>query len=274
MRDASTFGAALLLLACGPTTVVLPPVSEPVEAPRPSLATTAAPPLPSSTAIVPTIASAPPPTVEREVLIYGDTASTDPKIETVPQAEQSRILRRVFPKYLTDAQKCSPNITSIDDSRRRGEMVPRVVSAASGSFTAAGVSQRLYVIFVGECGATHADNFGSGLVVTFQNDAIVARATISGSSAIQHLFDLDGDGRLELLITSGFMNYGAMTMSASLEQVGATSLTTLKDFGEVMASNCAGAFETKEEQVSTIRALTSPGHAPIFRVTTKKGSCQ
>lgn len=273
MRDASTFGAALLLLACGPTTVVLPPVSEPVEAPRPSRATTAAPPRPSGTAIVPPVASARP-TVEREIVIYDDTTSTDPKIETVPQAEQSRILRKLFPKYLTDAKQCSPNITSIDDSRRRGEMVPRVVSAASGSFTAAGVSQRLYLVFVGECGASHADNFGSGLVVTFQNDAIVARAVISGSSSIERLFDLDGDGRLELLITSGFMNQGAMTMSASLDQVGATSLTTLKDFGEVLTSNCAGAFEPKQQEVSIIRALTSPGHAPTFRVTKKKGPCQ
>lgn len=60
----TTLGSALLLLACGETTVVMPPVSEPVEAPRPSRATTAAPPRPSGTAIAsatPAVAASPPP---------------------------------------------------------------------------------------------------------------------------------------------------------------------------------------------------------------------
>src|ERR1044072_5174671 len=105
-----------------------------------------------------------------------DNRPNGPKITP---AIQRSVLTKVFRKYLTDDSKCNPNFAGAgtDDflkaARNGGQIVPTIVDSATGSFTATGQTQTLYVIAVNECGASHADNYGSKRVAIMAGPQLV-----------------------------------------------------------------------------------------------------
>jgi hypothetical protein len=112
------------------------------------------------------------------------------------------------------------------------------------------------------------------VLVVLQGDAVVARAEIEGGASLHGVFDIDGDGKLELLLTSGFTNQGNTVGRARLIRVAGSTIETIKDFGEVMSENCAGSFDPKKQDSSLIRAITKPGSPPEFRIEKKTVPCR
>jgi hypothetical protein len=183
-------------------------------------------------------------------------------------------LTLLFPKFLSDEKKCAGNPRTLKDARDRGQFVPRVTEVATGAFTEPRSTQKLYNVFVGECGATHADNYGTALLVVVQADAVVARVEAGGGDSIAKLFDIDGDGKNEFLVTSSFTGQGSVTVTAVLSRFEGSRLSDVASFGEVLSGNCAGPLEPKEEEVTTVTAVVLPGKSPTFRSAKKKRPCE
>lgn len=95
-----------------------------------------------------------------------------------------------------------------------------------------------------------------------------------GGSSLHGVFDIDADGKNEILTTSGFTNQGATTESATLHRFDNGKLVEVKSFGEVYADNCAGPFDPKEEQYTVVRAIVQPEAAPEFATEKKNRPCQ
>jgi hypothetical protein len=158
-------------------------------------------------------------------------------------------------------------------ARAAGDFVPWVFEVADGSFTERGEHQRLYLLTVGECGASYADNFGSEMLAVFQGDAVVARSVIYGGSSILGVFDLDGDGQNEFVLTDGFTNQGNTVEAARLARFDHGKLVDVKHFGQVMDDSCASGFPGSKLTYSVIHALVRAGKPPEFKVEPKNEPC-
>lgn len=208
-----------------------------------------------------------------ESVLFDNATTTDAHVTTtVDKTESARVLKLLFPKFLADDKRCG-NPKTLKDARDRGQFVPRVSEVATGSFTEARATQKLYNIFVGECGATHADNYGTSLLVVVQGGAVISRAEGAGGDSISKVVDVDGDGKNELVLTSGVSAQGTMVSTARLSRFDGQRLVAVSDFGEVYSGNCAGAFEPKEEEVTSVVASFVVGKPVAFRITKKKGPC-
>lgn len=253
-------------LACGTPVPDTPPAVAPKGSSRPSASTA---PSGESPKLAPVEGKA------TEVVLYPEPTGADPRISTtIDPAEATRVLKLVFSKFLSDSKGCVGETKTLKDARDRGLFVPRVTTVVTGSFTEPRSKQRLYTIFVGECGATHADNYGSELLVVVQGDAVIARAEVAGSEAVSRVVDLDGDGKDELLVTGGSTGQGVMVSTATLSRFEGQRLATVSAFGEVHSDNCGSVVQPKEQEVTTVTALAGVGRAPTFRLTKRKGPCK
>lgn len=152
--------------------------------------------------------------VESGVLVYQHDAPVT--LETVSAREADRLLVKVFESgYRSSVDDCEKDLP---DPR----IVPGVNGKISGSFTGIGKRETLYIISVWGCDASHAEGYGtSRFVVTEPISAtgatvkVLANAEVQGAGAsINRLVDVDRDGQLELVMTSGYMGQG-ITMEAA-----------------------------------------------------------
>src|SRR4026209_1101139 len=101
--------------------------------------------------VSPVVAQKPPLQTARQILIdfRKDRNTPPPKISA---ATQRMVLSKMFRRYLTDQSRCNSNFDAGNNSdylaaaRRAGEIVPSIYTVATGSFTAAGQQQTLYLV--------------------------------------------------------------------------------------------------------------------------------
>ena len=180
-------------------------------------------------------------------------ASTPPKIA---RATERMVLSKVFRKFLTDANRCSrvesDDADQLAAARKAGQIVPSIEDSATGSFTATGQAQTLYVIFVGECNASHADNFGTRRVAIFSGAQLVADVDADFKGNIVRKTDLNSDGIDELLMTSSYMGQGTLTEMADLVSFQNGRRQVIQDFGSVVEDSCASGFPGSDSDASVI----------------------
>ncbi len=179
-----------------------------------------------------------------------DKTTPAPKISA---ATQKMVLSKVFRKYLTDGRKCNPNFSGdLAAARTAGQIAPMVIDSTTGSFTASGQTQTAYVISVSECGASHADNFGSDRVAIFSGQQLVADVDVEFRSSIIRKSDLNGDGVDELLMTSGYMGQGVLSEGAALLGFQNGTLKVIEDFGTIHEDSCASGFPGSTNKASVL----------------------
>lgn len=204
--------------------------------------------------------------------------SSTPKI---PLATQRRVLSKVFRKYLTDEGKCNAQFDASSDTdplkaaRDAGQIVPSIADVATGSFTATGRLETLYVVSVSECNASHADSFGTKRVAIFAGPQLIADVDVDFKSSIVRKTDLNGDGLVELLMTSGFMNQGILVERAALLDFQNGRLRVIEDLGTVTEDSCASGIQDSSATASVVSiADVVPGKFPRLRIDNYETSCR
>src|ERR1051326_6197666 len=204
-----------------------------------------------------------------------DDAHASPKVSAATQRE---VLSKVFRRYLSDAKRCAANFNAGDDylagARRAGQIVPQIAEMATGSFTAAGQNETVYVIFVNECNASHADNFGSKLVAIFSGPKLVADMDVEFRGRLALKTDLNGDGIDELLMTGGDMNQGELVETAALLSFQNGRMRVIQDFGTVVDDTCATSMPGSTTKAAVLPYTNAaPGQMPKIKADNYLAGC-
>jgi hypothetical protein len=195
-----------------------------------------------------------------------------------PATERS-VLSAVFSSYLKSANDCKEVETPVNDdylaaARKAGQIVPGVVSMATGSFTAAGQKETAYIISVDECNASHADNYGTKRLVVFSGQKLVADVDTDFKREILRTFDLNGDGVNELLLSGGDMNQGITVGVAALVELHDGKLRVIKDFEKTEENSCESGFSDSNAMASVISYNpAAKGKMPDFHVDNYRAKC-
>jgi len=215
----------------------------------------------------------------RQVLIDFRQERTD-KPAKVSAATERTVLSKLFRRYLTDENKCNTGFGLNENdplaaARKAGQIVPSIADMVTGSFTAPGQTQTAYVIFVRECNASHADNFGSKRVAIFSGQQLVADIDADFQGDFARKTDLNSDGVDELLMTGGDMNQGTLVELAALVEFRDGRRRVIEDFGTVVEDSCASAMPGSSSKAAVISiADIEPGKMPKLRVDNYVSSCR
>lgn len=206
-----------------------------------------------------------------------DDTAGPPKI---PAATQRMVLSKVFRRYMTDQDKCNRDFTASSDdylasARRAGQIVPLIGDVVTGSFTAPGQTQTAYVIYVNECNASHAENFGSKRVAIFSGQQLVADLDVDFRGGIVRKTDLNSDGVDELLMTTGDMAQGVLIKIASLLEFRHGRMHVIEDFGTVVEDSCASGSSGSSAKASVLSISdVEPGKMPKLKIDNYVASCR
>lgn len=198
----------------------------------------------------------------------------------IAPATERMVLSKMFRRYLTDENKCNTGFGLNEDdhlaaARKAGQMVPSIADMVTGSFTAPGQTQTAYVIFVRECNASHADNFGSKRVAIFSGQQLVADIDSEFQGDFARKTDLNSDGVDELLMTGGDMNQGTLVELATLVEFRDGRRRVIEDFGTVVENSCAAAMPGSSSKASVISITDiEPGKMPKLRMDNYVSSCR
>lgn len=206
-----------------------------------------------------------------------ETRSNPPRITA---AMSRKVLSAVFPKYLSDSRYCKEDVDTagaedyLAGMRKAGQIVPAILDTVTGSFTAAGQDQVAYLISVGECNASHADNFGSKRLAIFSGNRLVMNADAEFMSGILKKTDLDMNGIDELLMSVSDMHQGILEEVAALFAVRGRSLAKIEDFAKVYEDSCASLMRGSAIKASVIFLGPAPsGRLPNFQVENYRSRC-
>ena len=199
---------------------------------------------------------------------------------TISKATERSVLSKVFRRYLNDSNRCNPQFDASNGSdplaaaRKAGEIVPSISAVATGSFTAAGQSQTLYVISVSECNASHADNFGTKRAAIFSGQQLIANLDVDFKQDIQRKTDLNSDGIDELLMTSGDIHQGVVEEMATLFSFQNGRVQVVHDFGLIVEDSCASLMPGSASKASVLYISdVVPGAMPKFTMENYQAGC-
>ncbi len=205
------------------------------------------------------------------------TRNNPPRITA---ASSKQVLDAVFRKYLSDPRYCKADVETsgaedyLAAMRKAGQFVPSILDTASGSFTAAGEKQIAYVISVGECDASHADNFGSKRLAVFSGNKLVLDVDLNFKSGILKKTDLDANGVDELLLLGGDMHQGILVETAALVEVRNRKLAVVQEFQKVFEDSCASLIAGSGIEASVIfLGPERSGQLPEFQVENYRSRC-
>ena len=222
------------------------------------------------------------PTLQKDRQVLLDFRNDRNTVATkIPAVTERSVLTKVFRRYLTDESKCnsqfnpSGNSDPLAAARQAGQIVPSIADMATGSFTGPGKTETLYVIFVGECFASHADNFGTRRAAIFSGQQLVANVDLDFKQDIVRKTDLNSDGIDELLMTSGYTNQGTTTEMGALYSFENGRAKLVHDFNVVTEDSCASGFASAESRASVLYLSdVFPGRMPKLSMETYASSCR
>jgi hypothetical protein len=190
------------------------------------------------------------------------------------------LLTKVFRRYLTDDSRCKSDFDAsggdyLSAARKAGQFVPSIVDFAFGSLTAAGKTEFAYLISVGECNASHADNYGSKRIAIFSGQELVANFDVNFNSSILRKTDLNGDGINELLLSTADMAQGTLVETAALYSFEKGKASVIEDFGQVTEDSCASGMPGSETKAVVVEiGVAAPGKMPKFKIDNYVSPCR
>jgi hypothetical protein len=189
---------------------------------------------------------------------------------SLPNAATTRkVLSAIFPAYLSDARQCK----SGGAGHNAGQIVPVIRGSADGSFTAAGLKQTVYLIDVAECGVRPPVSTTHRLVV-FATGTLAANVEAPRANAIAGAYDLDGDGKQELLLGAGGSGPERQIKTARLVEFDKDKLVTVEDFGQTYDNFCAVNAVANSLRASLVYYFPPPaGQKPKFIVELYRAQC-
>ena len=229
--------------------------------------------------VSPAVGQKPPLQTGRQVLLdfRKERQTPPPKISA---ATERNVLSKMFRRYLTDQSRCNQNFDAGNNSdhlaaaRKAGEIVPSIFDIATGSFTAAGQQQTLYLVSVSECNASHADAFGTKRVAIFNGQQLVADLDVNFKDNVEIKTDLDGDGIDELLLSSADTHQGVVEQMATLLSFKNRNVQVVHDFGLVVEDACASLMPGSASKASVLYATAgAPGTMPTFTMENYQTGC-
>lgn len=199
---------------------------------------------------------------------------------TISPEEKQRVLSTVFDSYLTDSNQChnfegsTATPEGLKEARDSGFIVPEINDRISGSFTRPGLQQTAYLIWVRECGAPHAVNWGTKRLAVFTSETLSVNVDVQDHTAILRSYDLNGDGVNELLLTGGYMQTGLLTEWGALISVKDGRLRFDRKLETVRESTCAS-MDTKPSVMAAVIYFTRGvgGTSPEIRVDNYQAKC-
>jgi hypothetical protein len=201
--------------------------------------------------------------------------------QKISAATERMVLSRMFRRYLKDQSQCNQQFDASNNSdylaaaRRAGEIVPSIFDVATGSFTAPGQTQTLYVISVGECNASHADSFGTKRAAIFSGQQLVADLDVDFKQNVVRKTDLNSDGIDEVLLTAADMHQGVVDEVASLVSFQNGRVRMIHDFGLIIEDSCASLRPGSSSKASVLyMTVDAPGTMPKFTVENYQTGCQ
>jgi hypothetical protein len=198
----------------------------------------------------------------------------------ISNATQRLVLSKMFRRYLTDQSRCNGDFARDETdylaaARRSGQIVPLVAEMVTGSFTAPGQTETAYVVFVNECNASHADNYGTKRVAIFAGQQLVADVDADFKSSFVRKTDLNSDGVDELLMTAGDMNQGTVIEIASLVEFRNGRRRVIENLGTVIENTCAsGSPGSSAKAVLISFSDIEPGKMPKLRIENYQSPCR
>ena len=201
--------------------------------------------------------------------ILYDSRQREPASDAeVDAATTRKILSAVFPSYLSAIRHCKAG----EEANAPGQIVPTLRSAATGSFTAAGLKQTVYLIDVGECNRDPA--LSTRRLVVFTADALTASVEAPLGAEKLKTYDLNGDGKNELLLQGGNTGQGEWIEVARLVEFDKDKLATVEDFGQIYDDTCDTDVASKSISASVVYYLPPPtGQKPRFTVELYRAPC-
>jgi hypothetical protein len=205
--------------------------------------------------------------LDRKILY--DFRRREPAADTpVDDATARKILSPVFPSYLPSLRDCK----SGPEANAPGQIVPSIRGTAEGSFTAAGLKQTVYLIDVGECSLDPVSS--TRRLVVFTAGALTANLEAPAGTGSLRTYDLDADGKSELLLQGGHTGAGEWIEVARLVEFDKDKLATVEDFGQIYDDTCDTDMASRSVSASVVYYLPPPpGQKPRFTVELYRAPC-
>lgn len=179
-----------------------------------------------------------------------------------------KVLSAVFPSYLSNRRQCKAGAATPG----AGQIAPALRGAAEASFTAAGLKQTSYLMDTGECGQNPAAT--TRRLVIFTAGEVTANVQLPFGDAILGTYDLDGNGKHELLLEGGQAGPGGLIQTASLVEFDKDKLVTVEDLGQVYDDACGTTQPSKSVTARVVYYLPPPaGMKPRFTVELYRAPC-
>ncbi len=191
--------------------------------------------------------------------------AADAEVDT---ATARKILSTVFPSYLPALRACKTGF----EASAPAQIVPAIRGAAEGSFTAAGLRQTVYLIDVGEC--SHDPVFSTRRLVVFTSGTLTANLEAPPGAGILRTYDLNVDGKNELLLQGGHTGRGEWIEGARLVEFDKDRLATVEDFGQIYDDTCDTDVASKSISASVVYYLPPPAdQKPRFTLELYRAPC-
>lgn len=184
-------------------------------------------------------------------VIFRDSNGRGKALDRPNPEEVEAILTKAFGPHLRRQESCLPDPGNKEQARKAGQFVPVIISTLHGSFTARSMVENLHVVFMGECGAGHADDFGSRRLLVFRNNVLLTNIEYPGTSGLNPI-DLDDNGQNEWVMTSSFCNQGDCAESASIVRLMSNQITTVYTLGTTYEDSCAAPGEIGKKEWTNV----------------------
>jgi hypothetical protein len=180
-----------------------------------------------------------------------------PQVESGSNSLPAAMLAAVFPKYSQKTGGCAGSARQANDG-------PRVLGKAEGAFTEVGASQTAYLLDPGNC-ENDPEAFGGQRLAIFSGDKLLKVTRVSATELLS-TYDLDLDGRRELLLATANTRQGLYGVNAHLLSIEAQTYKVAENFGRVRFEDC----RSKDGTITAVKLDYLPEVDPKTLVPVKK----